>query len=282
MRFSAWSWAFCAGVGAVATQAQAADAAVERIYVIDCGENHVKDLSRWTPGENVGKAHVFGNHCYLIQHAAGWMLWDTGNADRLAALPAGQTNPAGTITAFMKKPLADSLKEIGVSPAQIRHFAMSHSHGDHSGNANQFAASTLYMQRAEHDAVFGPEPEKFNFVAANFAALRDAKIVLLNGDHDVFGDGAVQIKSAPGHTPGHQALLVRLPKSGPVLLSGDMVHLNYSWQNNIVPSFNFDVARSRATIDAMKQLVQQNGATLWVNHDLEQHKALPKSPQSIQ
>ncbi|HEX7559707.1 MAG TPA: hypothetical protein VF386_10925, partial [Usitatibacter sp.] len=52
-------------------------AAVERMYVISCGENQVKDLSRWTPGENVGKPWVFGDHCYLIKHAKGWMLWDT-------------------------------------------------------------------------------------------------------------------------------------------------------------------------------------------------------------
>src|SRR5258708_35423167 len=142
--------------------------AVERMYVIGCGENHVKDLSRWTPGINVGKPHVFGDHCYLVKHANGWMLWDSGNPDRLAALPNGLTNPAGTITAFMRKPLAESLKEIGVAPAEIQHFAMSHSHGDHSGNANLFGASTVYMQSPEYDAVFGPEPQKYNFIAAHF------------------------------------------------------------------------------------------------------------------
>src|SRR6266850_7823070 len=81
---------------------------VERMYVIECGENHVKDLSRWTPGVNVGKPHVFGDHCYLIRHAKGWMLWDSGNPDRLAALPNGLTAPNGVLTAYMKKPLAES------------------------------------------------------------------------------------------------------------------------------------------------------------------------------
>ena len=257
-------------------------AGVERMYVISCGENHVKDLSRWTPGINVGKPHVFGDHCYLVKHANGWMLWDSGNPDRLAALPNGLTNPAGTITAFMRKPLAESLKEIGVAPAEIQHFAMSHSHGDHSGNANLFAASTLYMQSAEYDAVFGPEPQKYNFIAANFEKLRGARLVRLNGDHDVFGDGSVLIKAAPGHTPGHQVLVVRLPKSGPVMLSGDMVHLVYSWENRIVPSFNFDVPQSARSIDEMKAYVAKTGARLWVNHDLEQHKAIPKSPAYVE
>lgn len=255
---------------------------VERMYVIECGENHVSDVSRWTPGVNVGKPHVFANHCYLIRHAKGWFLWDSGNADRLASMPNGLRAPNGLITAFMRKPLEESLREIGVTPAAIGHFAMSHSHGDHAGNANLFAASTLYMQGQEYDAVFGPEPQRYGFIVSNFEKLRGAKVVRLSGDHDVFGDGSVLIKFAPGHTPGHQVLVVRLPKTGPVMLSGDMVHLTYSWENRVVPSFNFDVAQSGRTIDALKDYAQKTGVRLWVNHDKEQHASIPKSPKFVQ
>ena len=257
-------------------------ASVERMYVIECGENHVKDLSRWTPGVNVGRSHVFGDHCYLIKHARGWMLWDTGNADRLAALPNGLTAPNGIITAYMTKPLADSLKEIGVAPEDIGYFAMSHHHNDHSGNANLFGASTLYMQQTEYDAIFGAEPQKFGVVTANFEKLRGAKTVKLNGDHDVFGDGSVMILSAPGHTPGHQVLVVRLPKRGPVMLSGDMVHLLYSWQNRVVPGFNYNVEQSGRSIDAMKAYATRVGAELWVNHDKEQHALIRKAPNFVE
>ena len=55
-----------------------AGSGVQRMYVINCGENHTNDLSRWTPGLNAGKPWVFSDHCYLIRHAKGWMLWDTG------------------------------------------------------------------------------------------------------------------------------------------------------------------------------------------------------------
>ena len=268
--------AACAGMGG-------RDGAVERMYVIDCGENRTNDISRWTPGVNVGKPGAFSNHCYVIQHAKGFMLWDSGNPDRLAALPNGLTNPAGTITAFMRKPLTESLREIGLTPAVIQHFAMSHSHGDHSGNANLFGDSILYMQEAEYNAVFGAEPQKFNFVAANFQAFRGKPVrVLKGGDHDVFGDGSVIIKPTPGHTPGHQVLVVRLPKTGPVMLSGDMVHLLYSWENRAVPSFNFDVAQSGRTIDAMKAYNARTGTQLWINHDMEQHARIPKSPQYVE
>ena len=255
---------------------------VDRMYVINCGENHVKDVSRWTPGVNVGKPHVFSNHCYLVKHAKGWMLWDTGNADRLAAMPDGFSTAGGAITAYMKKPLADSLKEIGVAPADIKHFALSHAHGDHSGNANLFTAATLYVQRAEYAAMFGPEPQKFGFIPDNFGKLRGNTAMIIDGDYDVFGDGTVTGKAAPGHTPGHQVLVVRLPKTGPVMLSGDMVHLQYSWANRVVPSFNFDLKQSQATIDAMKAYAQQTGTQLWINHDMEQSAKLPKAPAFVQ
>ena len=268
----------CAGI----TNIYTGPGKVERMYVIECGENHVKDLSRWTPGVNVGKAHVFSDHCYLIKHAKGWMLWDSGNADRLAALPNGLTAPNGIITAYMRKPLVESLKELGLEPKDIRYFAMSHSHGDHSGNANLFASSLLLMQASEYAAVFGPEPQKFNFVAANFEKLRDSRVEKLNGDGDVFGDGSVVIKATPGHTPGHQSLFVRLPRSAPVLLTGDMVHLVYSWDNRVVPGFNYDVAASGRSIDAMKAFVQQTGARVWVTHDREQHILIPKAPNFVE
>jgi glyoxylase-like metal-dependent hydrolase (beta-lactamase superfamily II) len=210
------------------------------------------------------------------------MLWDSGNPDRLAALPNGLTNPAGTITAFMKKPLAESLKEIGVAPAEIQHFAMSHSHGDHSGNANYFGASTLYMQTAEHDAVFGPEPQKYNFIAGNFDKLRGAKVVKLNGDHDVFGDGSVVIKPAPGHTPGHQVLFVRLPRTGPVLLSGDMAHIQSNWDAKRAPPFNYDVAQSVRSMNEMDAFMKRTGARLWINHDMAQSSTIPKAPAYVE
>jgi glyoxylase-like metal-dependent hydrolase (beta-lactamase superfamily II) len=159
---------------------------------------------------------------------------------------------------------------------------MSHSHGDHAGNANLFGSSVLLMQSSEYAAVFGPEPQKYNFVPANFEKLRNSQAEQLNGDRDVFGDGAVIIKATPGHTPGHQSLFVRLPRHAPVLLSGDMVHLRYSWDNRVVPGFNFDVAASGRSIDAMKEFVRQTGAQIWITHDMEQHRLIPKSPLFVE
>ncbi|MBT2324773.1 N-acyl homoserine lactonase family protein [Variovorax paradoxus] len=255
---------------------------VERMYVIECGENHAKDLSIWTSPADKGKAYVFANHCYLIRHRAEWFLWDSGHPDMITSMPNGVTNPRGTLTVYMKKPLAESLKEIGVTPADIAHFAMSHSHGDHSGNARLFARSTIYMQAAEYEATYGPDPLKLGIPPANFESLREARIIKLNGDHDVFRDGSVVIKSTPGHTPGHQSLFVRLPKTGPVLLSGDFVHLTSNWQAKRVPSINYNAEQTIRSMNGMESFLQATGAILWINHDAEQSRAIPKAPAFVE
>ena len=67
---------------------------VERLYVIDCGFAHAEDQSLWSPGVNVGVPIDFSDNCYLIRHSSeGYLLWDTGITDRLAALRQGQAVP---------------------------------------------------------------------------------------------------------------------------------------------------------------------------------------------
>jgi len=253
-------------------------AAVERLYAIDCGENRTTDLSRWTTPADKDKPYNFANNCYLIKHAKGWMLWDSGHQDSLVNIPEGVPNQSRTSTAFLKKPLSQSLREIGVSPADITHFAMSHSHPDHTGNANLFAGATIYMQQAEYDAAFGPDPRRFGYNPATYDRLRTSHIVKLQGDHDVFGDGSVVIKATPGHTPGHQSLFVRLPKSAPVLLSGDFVHLTANWEAKRVPSINFDKELSLRSMQEMDAFLKQTGARLWINHDFEQAQTIKRAP----
>jgi glyoxylase-like metal-dependent hydrolase (beta-lactamase superfamily II) len=210
------------------------------------------------------------------------MLWDTGNSDALAARPDGLTVLGGRLNIRMPKPLAAQLKELGVEPADIKVLAMSHMHADHCGNANYFTAATLYLQEAEYDAAFGPEPQKFGFVPANYAKLRSSKVVKLNGDHDVFGDGSVVIKPAPGHTIGHQVLVVRLPKTGAVLLSGDMVHFQENWVNRRVPGINYNRDESTRTMERIAAFMAENKVELWINHDKAQSDGLPKAPQYVE
>jgi N-acyl homoserine lactone hydrolase len=257
-------------------------ASVQRMYVFDCGEASVPDVSPWAPGIAPGTSAVFSDNCYLIQHAQGLMMWDSGFTDALAASPDGMAGARG-MTMRRRKTLASQLAEIGVTPAQVSRVAFSHTHSDHVGNANLFTAATLYIQQPEYDAAFGPEAtSKFNFAPANYDKLRANPVVKLRGDHDVFGDGSVVILSTPGHTPGHQSLLVRLPRRGPVVLSGDLVHFRSNWDNRRVPTFNFDQAQSRQSLDKIAGILHAERAELWINHDSTQSAGIAHAPDYIE
>ena len=103
-------------------------------------------------------------------------------------------------------------------------------------------------------------------------------VTKLDGDYDVFGDGSVMIISTPGHTPGHQALLVRLPKTGPVVLSGDAVHFKANWDNRRVPGPNFNKEQSLASMQRIADIVDKEHGQLWINHDKPQSDAQKKAP----
>lgn len=251
--------------------AQAADA--ERVYVFDCGQSLARDQSRWSPGFNVGVPIQMAANCYLVRHAKGLLLWDTGYPDAIAARPDGVTAAGGASVARRMKTLAGQLAEIGVKPADVTYVAISHTHGDHIGNLGLFPDSTLVFQAAEYDWAFAGKPTPFP---------AEQKVMKLGGDHDVFGDGAVTIISTPGHTPGHQSLMVRLPKTGVVLMTGDAVHFRDNWDNARVPAMNVDREQTLASMRRLRDLMTQHNAQLWINHDWLQRQQIPYAPESVQ
>ena len=263
--------AFAAAAICLAVSAQSASAAgVERLYILNCGEGVAGDIGRWSPGVNEGKSMDFVDNCYLIKHSQGWMLWDTGVADAIANMSDGQ-KPSDPRATHWKRPktLAAQLAELNVKPSDIKYVAVSHTHPDHSGNVTMFPQSTLLVQQAEYD---WPSP-----VGPRFKP--EHPVNKLNGDHDVFGDGSVTIIATPGHTPGHQSLLVKLPKTGAVLLSGDAVHFKSNWDNRGVPVNNDNQDKSRASMEKMAGVLAKEKAQLWINHDKAQRDSLKMSPQ---
>jgi len=264
-----------------AAHAQAAGA-VERMYVLRCGESITKDVSaNWSPGVNVGVAREFSDNCYLIKHADGWLLWDTGMSDAIAKTPEGVLAASGLLTLYVKTTLASQLQALNVAPSDITRLAISHFHSDHVGNANLFSAATLYIQEPEYDAAFGPDAAKFGFASKLYDKLAGSKVVKLRGDHDVFGDGSVTIISTPGHTPGHQSLLVRLPQTGAVVLTGDMVHFQENWDQRRVPARNFDKAQTLQSMERVAAILEQHNAKLWINHDKAQSDAIAHAPAFV-
>ena len=100
------------------------------------------------------------------------------------------------------------------------------------------------------------------------------------GDHDVFGDGAVIILAMPGHTPGHSALLVRLPKFGPVLLAGDLYHFQNEIGTGIVSGWNSSRAETLASYDRLREIVARIDPVVIVQHDPLDVAKLPAFPES--
>src|SRR6184192_3217001 len=222
---------------------QGATSGVERLYILNCGEGVAGDISRWSPGVNMGKSMDFADNCYLIKHAQGWLLWDTGVADAIAAMPEGQRPSDPRMTHWRRpKTLAAQLAELGVNPSDIKYVAISHTHPDHVGNVEMFPQAMLLVQKAEYE---WPNP----LGVGRFKPEHPVK--KLEGDYDVFGDGSVTILSTPGHTPGHQSLLVKLPKTGAIVLSGDAVHFKSNWDNRRVPSINTD---KESTVTSMQRI----------------------------
>jgi N-acyl homoserine lactone hydrolase len=262
---------FLAGAFLGSAPADAQSGGVDRLYVIDCGQGHAQDRSRWSPGVDVGQPVDLVDHCYLIHHARdGYMLWDTGVADRVAAMPDGLVSAGGAMVWRKPKTLAGQLEAIGVKPSDIRYVGVSHTHADHVGNVDLFPGATVLMQKAEYDWAFAqPKPP--------FAA--EHPVTKLEGDKDVFGDGSVMILSTPGHTPGHQSLLVRLPKTGAVLLSGDAVHFQSNWDNRRVPGFNFSKDATLASMQRLAEAMTADKAQLWINHDKPQGDRQRMAPE---
>ena len=251
--------------------AQQMKPSAERLYILNCGEGVAGDIGRWSPGVNEGKSMEFVDNCYLIKHSSGWMLWDTGVTDAIAAMPDGQAPTDPKATHWRRpKTLASQLDALGVKPSDVKYLAISHTHPDHIGNVELFPTATLLVQKQEYE---WPTP----LGVGRFKP--EHPVQKLEGDHDVFGDGSVFIISTPGHTPGHQSLLVKLPKTGAVMLSGDAVHFKDNWDNRRVPAINFDKDKTAASLQRIADMLAKEKAQLWINHDKTQRDSLKMAPE---
>lgn len=259
----------------------------DKLYVLDCGQGHANDESRWTVGVNVGKPIDISVSCYLIHHADGYFLWDTGISDAVASMPDGwypANNPATDIHWTRAKTLESQLASIGVKPTDIKFVGISHTHPDHIGNAEMFATVPFLIQKAEYDFYFAPGK---NGVAKppsdprpTFS--REHPVTMVQEDLDVFGDGSVMIVYTPGHTPGHQSCLVHLAKTGWILLSGDAVHLLENWDTRRIPYFSTMPAeqklQTQLSMQRMADLISFYHAQLWINHEKTQSDKLKHAP----
>lgn len=257
--------------------------AAPRLYVLDCGTL----IFNYPEEYNLTRAEVKNTNlsvaCYLVVHPNGTLLFDTGLPDAVRGRPFNQTPFGGDPNApsteyfmLVQQTLKGQLTRLGYPPSRIDYLALSHYHGDHVGNANDYSGATWLVQQPEFDAMFGQSVPSSR-VDPNARRLRNSRKQLLRGDHDVFGDGTVVLKSTPGHTPGHQSLYVRLAKTGGVVLSGDLYHYPEERTLQRMPTDEL-TSGTKASREALDAFMREVRAQLWVGHDITAFARQKKAP----
>lgn len=244
------------------------------LWRLDCGSIWVENLDQLSDTRAfVGQSRRFTVSCYLIRHGNDYLLWDAGVSKDFLGRPPGQ-GPTDSVS--LRTTLVEQLAALGVQPQQVGAIAISHYHFDHTGQAPDFQHAKLLIGKADVDAL-----------RTSGSAEATPLLHWLNGggtlqaverDWDVFGDGSVVMLDLPGHTPGHHGLLVELPRTGAVLLSGDVAHFRENLHTNGVPPFNTDRAQSLASLDRFRRLGRNLRATVIVQHETRDISKLPTFP----
>ena len=255
-----------------------------RLYVFDGGVLE-SDPGRYRlTKEDVGTTQL-SIASFLVVHPRGVLLWDTNAVADDEWMPSGQPvvhrltlDDGQSRQVTLQSTLRSQLAAAGYAPREVTHLALSHYHWDHTANANAFAGATWLVRPIERDAMFSGRA--LGTVRTRlYAALKESRVTLVDADeHDVFGDGTVLIKAAPGHSPGHQVLYVKLARTGGVVLSGDLYHYPQERTMNRLPTFEVSEEQTRESRRQLEAFLQRTGAQLWIQHDLTAHRRLRLAP----
>lgn len=271
------SLAFAAAL-AFASPAMAQDKPDLEMWRLDCGTIELSDTAPFSDAHLYdGKTRTLTDSCYLIRHGDKHMLWDTG----LPAALKGTEATQWVFTLRLDETIEGQLEQLGLSISDIDYLGISHYHDDHIGQAAEFPEAELIIGALDAEAVTSGSMETTRVQLAPWLAEgANGKVNRRRSDHDVFGDGSVVIKSMPGHTPGHASLLVRLPKKGDVLLTGDLYHFEEQIENRGVPVFNTNRADTLASFERFNAIAKSLDATVVIQHDPRHLNRLPAFPES--
>jgi N-acyl homoserine lactone hydrolase len=208
---------------------------------------------------------------FLVEHPTGTAVFDTGmhadlehSKERMrstAELFEVELSPASSVTG--------QLAERGLAPGDVDVAVVSHLHFDHCGGLAQLPDARMVVQQAEWDAAFdGPLVDLGVFNPEDFDLGHDRQV--LDGEHDLFGDGSVMVVPTPGHTAGHQSLLIE----GRLLLTGDACYCRLALDLDAPPAFAHDVERQRQAFAWLREQ-EATGTQLVFSHDADQWLALP-------
>jgi glyoxylase-like metal-dependent hydrolase (beta-lactamase superfamily II) len=247
-----------------------------RLYLFDCGVIHTTNGDAYSLKKEEMASTEMSIPCILVAHPKGTLMWDNGDIPDRAFPAGGGRATLGVVT--QDRPLLPQMAAAGYTPSDITYLSMSHYHGDHVANANAFASATWLVRKVERDRMFAAEPITRSPLE-NYGELKNSKTVLLEKDeYDVFGDGTVVIKATPGHTPGHNVLFLKLKKTGPIVLSGDLYHYPEERTLNRLPVSEFNKEQTAASRAELEVFLKKTGAQLWIEHDIVGNAKLKKAP----
>ena len=264
--------------------AVSADARGPKLYVFDCGRIRLASVEAFNLKETDTDVREVSAPCYVVDHPKGQLLWDAGLPSELAAVEGWVTRPDG-LSNTLSETLASQMArmDLGFDMSTLEYAAFSHIHWDHVGASNDVASGTWLVQQGDYDAAHAEGNMNVPAVQAELlTSIKTRPTQVLNGDHDVFGDGTVRIIAAEGHTPGHQVLFVDLQDTGPVVLSGDLYHFQFSRANRVVPLFNVDAEQTLRSMEKVEALVAETGADFWLQHDASLFDSQQKAPEFYQ
>jgi len=212
---------------------------------------------------------------WLLRHPKGAALFDTGLPAVLTA-DCERRQKLGRVmqvTFDEDATVAAQLRASDEDPGRIDFVVVSHLHFDHVGGLSMIPNATVVIQRTEWEAAMAIEDESKSF---NKRADHDLghTLKLIDGEHDLFGDGAVTCIPTPGHTVGHQSLRVR-SAAGEVVLASDCCYFARTLDGGPLPTFGADFDLQRRSIDRLRKL-RDGGATIIPGHDIEVVRAMPR------
>jgi len=219
--------------------------------------------------------------CYLVQHPRGTVLFDSGLHLDCQTDPVGYLGSLARIFELDCHPGDDvrgRLARIDVEADRITFLVNSHLHYDHAGGNHQVPNARLVVQRREWEAGHTPES-----IAANYYRPGDYDLghdtLLIDGEHDLFGDGSVVCLPTYGHTPGHQALRVRGPQRD-VVLAADACYLRRTLDTLHLPGVAHDPDAMLRSLHALRTL-RSAGAQIFFGHDPEFWDGVPQAPVAV-
>jgi N-acyl homoserine lactone hydrolase len=221
---------------------------------------------------------------FLVSHPKGKLLFDTGVHCQARLDPLSRLGPERIKRLTVKSREGDDvvpqLGRLGLTPDDVRFVANSHLHFDHCGGNEFFPRATFLVQRAELEAArrpgfvpsYSPSPLDFD---------HPLDYRMLDGEHDVFGDGSVVLLPTYGHTPGHQSLLVRAGKQSQIVCASDACYTRENMDRDVLPKILWNPSVMFESLAILRKLRDQAGATMFYGHDPTQWETTPRAPAPV-